>query len=79
MNKKLVNYLLFLYNRLSKVESPVRRLKLHLLSHVIHYGVTVPGTLLDRVVSMSESPTKRAFYSQYISKTSVSNNDDHVD
>ena len=38
----------------------------HLLSRVIVYGVTVPGTLLDRVVSMGEPPTKRGFSSQYI-------------
>ena len=33
------------------------------------YGVAVPGSLLDRVVSMGESTTKRAFNSQYISET----------
>ena len=51
----------------------------HLLSRVIVCGVTVPGTLLDRVVYMGESPTKRAFTYQYIPKTSVPNNDDLVD
>ena len=51
----------------------------HLVSRVIVYGVTVPGTLLDRVVSMGEPPTKRAFNSQYISETSVPNNDGLVD
>ena len=39
----------------------------------------VAGTLLDRVVSMGESPTKRDFNSRYISKTGVPNNDGHVD
>ena len=47
----------------------------HLLSSFICYGVTIPGTLLDRVVSIGESPTKQAFNSQYISETSVPNND----
>ena len=55
-----------------KVESPARRLMQHLLSRCIFYGVTVPGTL-------GESPTKQAFNSQYISKTSVPNNDGFVD
>ena len=51
----------------------------HLLSRFICYGKTVPGTLLDRVVSMADSPTKRAFNSQYVPKTSVTNNDGLVD
>ena len=51
---------LSLYNRIFKVESPARRLMQHLLSRFICYGETVPGTLLDRVVSMGESPSKRA-------------------
>ena len=33
------------------------------------------GTLLDMVVSMGESPSKRAFNSQHVPKTSVINND----
>ena len=51
----------------------------HLLSRFIFYGETVPGTLLDRVVSMGESPTKPAFNSQHVPETSVSNNDGLVD
>ncbi|KAK2182126.1 hypothetical protein NP493_366g02038 [Ridgeia piscesae] len=43
---------LSLYNRKFKVESPARRLMQHLLSRFMFYGETVPGTLLDRVVSM---------------------------
>ena len=70
---------LSLYNRIFKVESPARRLLQHLLSRFIWYGKTIPGSLLDRVVSMGESPTKRAFNSQHISKTSVTNNDGLVD
>ena len=70
---------LSLYNRLFKVESPARRLMQHLLSRFILYGKTVPGTLLDRVVSIGESPTKRAFNSQHVPKTSVTNNDGLVD
>ena len=57
---------LSLYNRIFKVEIPARRLMQHLLSRFIFYGETVPGTLLDRVVSMGESPTKRGFNSQHI-------------
>ena len=63
------------YNRIFKVESPARRPMQHLLSRFIFYGKTVPGTLLDRVVSMGESPTKRAFNSQHVPKTSVTNNE----
>ena len=51
----------------------------HLLSRFIFYGETVPGTQLCRVVSMGESPTKRAFNSQHICETSVTNNDGLVD
>ena len=68
-----------LFNRIVKVESPARRLLQHLLSRYIFYGKTVPGTLLDRVVSIGESPTKRAFHSQHVPKTSVTNNDGLVD
>ena len=50
---------LSLYNRIFKVESQARRLMQHLLSRFIFYGKTVPGTLLDRVVPMGESPIKR--------------------
>ena len=38
----------------------------YLLSHFICYGEMVPGTLLDRVVSMGKSPSKRAFNSQHV-------------
>ena len=48
-------------------ESPTCRLMQRLLSRLIFYGETVPGTLLDRVVSMDES------------ETSVTNNDGFVD
>ena len=51
----------------------------HYIWQYIFYGETVPGTLLDRVVSMGESPTKRAFNSQHVPETSVTNNDGHVD
>ena len=70
---------LSLYNRIFKVECPARRLIQHVLSRFIYYGETVPGTLLDRVVSMGESPSKRAFNSQYVPETSVTNNDGLVD
>ncbi|KAK2180202.1 hypothetical protein NP493_453g00018 [Ridgeia piscesae] len=70
---------LSLYNRILRVESPARRLMQHLLSRFIFYGETIHGTLLDMVVSMGESPTKRAFNSQHIYETSVTNNDGLVD
>ena len=44
-------------NKIFKVESPARQLMQHLLSRFI---------LLDRVVSMGESPTKRAFNSLHL-------------
>ncbi|KAK2178240.1 hypothetical protein NP493_552g01050 [Ridgeia piscesae] len=75
VNRKVLS----LYNIIFKVESPARRLMHHLLSRFIFYGKTVPGTLLDRVVSMGESSTKRAFNSQHVPKTSVTNNDGLVD
>ena len=40
-----------------------------LLSRFILSGVTLYRPRLDRVVFMGESPTKRAFNSQYISKS----------
>ena len=46
----------------------------HLLSRFLFYGKTVHGTLLDRIVSMGESPAKRAFNSQHVPKTSVTKN-----
>ena len=70
---------LSLYNIIFKVESPARRLVQHFLFRFILYGKTVPGTLLDRVVSMGASPTKRAFNSQHVPKTSVTNNYSLVD
>ena len=69
--EKVEDTVLSLYNRIFKVDSPAHRLMQHLLSCFIFCGPTVPGTLLDRVLSMGKSPTKRAFNSQYISKTTV--------
>ena len=65
--------ILSLYNRIFKVESPARRLMQHLLSRFICYGETVPGTLLDRVVYMDESPSKRAFTYQHVLESSATN------
>ena len=59
--KSIVNRnVLSLYNRLFKLETPARTLAQYFLSRFIVYGNTVPGTLLDRVVSMGESPISRA-------------------
>ena len=41
----------------------------------IFYCEMGPGTPLNRVVSMGESPTKRTFNSQHVPETSVTNND----
>ena len=49
------------------------------LSRFLFYGDTVPGTLLDRMVSMGESPTERYFNSQFMSRTIVPITDGHVD
>ena len=64
--------MLSLYNGIFKVESPARRLMQHLLSCFICYGETVHGTLLDRVVSMGESPSKRDCNSYIILLHSIS-------
>ena len=64
---------LSLYNRIFKVESPARRLIQHLLSRFICYDETVTGTLLNRVVSMGESPSKRAFNYQHVPESSATN------
>ena len=56
----------------------MRRLIQHLLFHFIVYGVTIPEILMDRVVFLGESPTKRAFCNCIIIKV-VPNNDGHVD
>ena len=55
------------------MESPARRVMQHLLSRCICYGETVPGTLLDRVVSMGESPSKRPFNCQHVPESSATN------
>ena len=60
--KSIVNRnVLSLYNIIFKLETPARRLAQYFfLSRFIVYGNTVHGTLLDRVVSMGESPISRA-------------------
>ena len=50
-----------LYHRIFKIDSPARSLMQFLLARYITYGTTVPGTLLDRVVSIGESPLKCVF------------------
>ena len=66
---------LSLHNKIFKMERPARRLMQHLLSRfiILCYGETVPGTLLDRVVSMGESPSKRAFNYQHVPESSATN------
>ena len=59
--KSIVNRnVLSLYNIIFKLETPARRLVQYFLSRFIVYGNTVPGTLLDRVVLISESPISMA-------------------
>ena len=62
-----------MYNIIFKVENPARRLMQHLLSRFLCYDETVPGTLLDTVVSMGESPSKRAFNYQHVPESSATN------
>lgn len=50
-----------LYRRIFQVESPARRLLQHFLSNYVVYGTTVPGTLLERVVNLGESPVLSAY------------------
>ena len=50
-----------LYHRIFKIESPARSIMQFLLASYITYGTTVPGTLIDRVVSIGESPLKCVF------------------
>ena len=50
-----------LYHCIFKIESPARSIMQFLLARYITYGTTVPGTLIDRVVSIGESPLKCVF------------------
>ena len=54
VNRNVLN----LYHRIFKIESPARSIMQFLLARYITYGTTVPGTLIDRVVSIGESPLK---------------------
>ena len=57
VNRNVLN----LYHRIFKIDSPARSLMQFLLARYITYGTTVHGTLLDRVVSIGESPLKCVF------------------
>ena len=57
VNRNVLN----LYHRIFKIDSPARSLMQCFLARYITYGTTVPGTLLDRVVSIGESPLKCVF------------------
>ena len=48
VNRNVLN----LYHRIFKIESPARSIMQFLLARYITYGTTVPGTLIDRVVSI---------------------------
>ena len=53
--------MLNLYQRIFKIESPARRIMQFLLARYITHGTTVPGTLIDSVVSIWEYPLKSVF------------------
>ena len=76
VNRNVLN----LYHRIFKIESPARSLMQFLLARYITHGTTVPGTLLDRVVSIGESPLKCVFrkcgHKEFILKDDI---DGHVD
>ena len=76
VNRNVLN----LYHRIFKIDSPARSLMQFLLARYITYGTTVPGTLLDRVVSIGESPLKCVFRKcgpkEFILKDGI---DGHVD
>ena len=57
VNRNVLN----LYHRIFKIESPARSIMQFLLARYITYGTTVPGTLIDRAVSIGESPLKCVF------------------
>ena len=57
VNRNVLN----LYHRIFKIESPARRIIQFLLARYITYGTTVPGTIIDRVVSIGESHPKCVF------------------
>ena len=57
VNRNVLN----LNHRIFKIDSPARSLMQFLLAMYITYGTTVPGTLLDRVMSIGESPLKCVF------------------
>ena len=71
-----------LYHRIFKIESRARSLMQFLLARYITYGTTVPGTLIDRVVSIGESPTmikflfRKSGHKVYILKAGI---DGHAD
>ena len=50
-----------LYYRIFRIESPTRRLMQFLLAHYITDGTTIPGTLIDRLVHLGDSPIKGGF------------------
>ena len=56
VNRNVLN----LYHRIFKMESPARSLMQFLLARYITY-YTVPGTLIDMVVVIGESPLKCVF------------------
>ena len=76
VNRNVLN----LYDRIFKIGSPARSLMQFLLARYITYGTTVPGTLLDRVVSIGESLLKCVFrrcgHNKFILKDGI---DGHVD
>ena len=58
VNRNVLN----LYHRIFKIDSPARSSMQFLLARYITHDTTVPGTLLERVVSIGESPLKGTLY-----------------
>ena len=50
-----------LLKRIFKVQSPLKRLTIHMLSQFISKGTIVPGTIVSNILSMGLSPVQCAF------------------
>ena len=68
-----------LFKRIYKVESPVRQLCFHLTCLYICKGVIVPGTIVERIISMGLSPIEVMFSPHSRRQTCVIGQDGVVD
>ena len=67
-----------LFKRICKVESPIRQLCFYLTSLFISRGVIIPGTIVERVISLGFSPVDVMFTPQTIYNDSVAMGQDGV-